>query len=169
MNKLHRRIQRNHARYIATLCATILTTKKHKHLRQPWTQAMTKEQYEEYSTSGERARDAIFDKLRNEWYTAYAQTPLQMAHELPKAKKSRLSKIARFIRPLESDTYIRVPQRINQQKPWGGYFCVKFPMVLFNCGENIFDLATSVRFESHYVDWQNKRYAEMQAKESGLK
>lgn len=169
MNKLHRRIQRNHVRYIATLCATILTTKKSKHLRHQWTQHMTKEQYEEYSTAEERIRDMVYDKLRNEWYTTYAQTPLQMAHELPKAKKSRLSKIARFIRSRESENVFRVPQHRNQQKPWGGYHHLKMQLVLFNCGENVFDEPTFIRLDSHYVHWQDKRYAEMQAKESGLK
>jgi hypothetical protein len=122
---------------------------------------MTKDQYHEYSTSEERVRDRVYDKLRNQWYTLFAQTPLQMAHELPKRRASKIYKIARFVYSREYDQTIRSHGHHDQNRPWGNYFCVKFPMVLFNCGVNVNNEDLLFDAESHYVDWQDKQYKGM--------
>ena len=155
MNKLKRLIQRNQRKYVKALCATILTSKRDVHKRLPWTVHMTKEQYHEYSTSEERARDLLYDKLRDQWYTKFAQTPLQMANELPHASNG---KIARFIYAREFDHTIRAPASRNMNRPWGTYFHVKFPMVMFNCGQDIFIEQRLHELESHYVLWQDDQY-----------
>lgn len=72
-----------------------------------------------HSTSSERIRDLVYDKLRTNWYTLFAQTPLQMAHELPKQRPSKIYKIARFIYSREYDHTIRCTAGRDLNRPCG--------------------------------------------------
>lgn len=164
MNKLHRRIQRNEQRHVKLLCATIIRANAPKypsaHYLLHASHNRNEPQRSAYLRSPAFPRDKAEDRVRNEWYTSFAMTPKQAAHKLRVASAAKMSRISRHVRSLDGGSPARGPQTRNANSPWGNYFSVKFPMVLFASGFNLTPQVLS-SFEQHYVTWQDSRLKEV--------